>query len=293
MLARTDPPVRRVRAAAAVEDLCAGHQPLALLVSSPLAEPGAERRARCWVVGAPGAEQGVLTAVRVRPGLVIGSALLLGDDPQVAPALAALARRAGVGRLLGGVDHVGPIAGAVAGARPTPLEMLARTQADPPGGAWRERGRVAGPDDVPALVALYRRFELEILDPGRLEEAVGGLVARRRVVVAVEDGTAVAAMRVEARSPRWDLWAGLTVPPEHRGRGLSRVVDAWARELSRVAGRGTAGVRAPTNAVPHDVPGLVAHPWLEVRLPPTIVRRRARQARRLVRSRVPGAGASR
>jgi hypothetical protein len=96
-------------------------------------------------------------------------------------------------------------------------------------------------------------------------------------VVAVEDGVVVGAQRVEARSRHWDLWAGLTVPPEHRGRGLSRVVDAWARETSRLAGRGTAGVRSPTNRVPHEPPGLLTVPWVEVRVPLTSVRRRAQR----------------
>lgn len=290
MDARPSIPVRRVRDGAEVEDLCAGHQPVAVLVSSPTNEPGAD--ARCWVVGPPAEPTGILTAVRVRPGLVTASALLLdgdgdGDgDAATVAALGRLVRRSGATRLVGGADHVGPVAERLAEARSTPLEMLARRQDAPLPGDWRDRGRVARPADEPALVDLYRRFELEALAADRLPAAVAGLIAQRRVVVAVDGDVVVGAQRIEARSRRWDLWAGLSVPPEHRGRGLSRVVDAWAREVSRTAGRGTAGVRAPTNRVPHDVPGLVVHPWAEVRLPSPALRRRARrwagrQARRV------------
>jgi len=287
------PLVRRVREAAEVEALCEPHQPAALLVSSPLGEIGAAARTACWAVGRPGDELGVLTTVRVHPRLTTASLLL--HDPSAAGGLAALVRRSGAARLVGGAVHVDPLAALIPGARVTPLEMLARRDLPPARGGWRERGRVARPDDVEAIVTLYRAFPYEPMSGTRLEQTIAELVRQRRVVVAVDDdGVVVAAQRVEARSRGWDLWAGLTVTPEHRGKGFSRVVDGWAWETSRRAGRGTAGVRAPTNSVPHDVDGLLTIPWSEARLPvaPPLPRRAVRYARRRFRRAAVGAATS-
>ena len=272
-----------MRDGAEVEDLCQLHQPVALLVTSPLLEEGTGHRTRCWAVGDPGRELGLLTVVHVAQSLAVASALVL--DPAAAPTLATLLRRSGAVRLVGGADHVDSVARHVAGAQTTALELLARRTVIPPQPGWQARTRVAGPDDVPALVALYRRFELEGLAPAVLERSMAGLVRQQRVVVATDGGEVVAAMRVEARSRHWDLWGGLTVPTEHRGKGLSRVVDARAWAVSVSAGRGMAGVRALTNHVPHEQAGITAHAWHEVRIPvdPSVPRRARRWARRQAR----------
>lgn len=288
------PSVRRVRDGAEIEDLCEAHQPLALLVSSPVNEVDGRERARCWVVGERGAELGAVTAVQVRPGTVTASALLL--DPDAAPTLASLVRRAGASRLSGGAAHVGPIAERIPGATTHPLELLgapprskqAPRSVDGLQPDVRARARTARADDLPALVALYEQFPLEFIDPAELAAVLAGLVQQHRVLVVVADGRIVAAQRVEARSRHWNLWGGLTIAPEDRGQGYSRWLDRWAGELGRIENRSAAGVRAPSNGVPHPLEGMVVEPWLEVVVPvaPTFAHRAERWARRQARTRL-------
>ncbi|MGN6696033.1 MAG: hypothetical protein ACTHN0_17780 [Aquihabitans sp.] len=281
------PLVRRVRDAAEVEDRCAAHQPVAILVSSPLGEVGFQRRTRCWAVDEGTETIGLLTTARLQPGITTASAVAF--DPSAAEPLADLVRRARVTHLVGGRDHVGPVAARFSGARSYDLELVGRV-AQPLPSQPEARARVATVDDLPVLVDLYRNFELEPLADDLLREALDALVHQHRVVVAMaDDGSIQAAMRVEARTRRWDLWGGLTVARAFRGQGLSRTADRGASELSWTAGRGTAGIRSALNHVPHDVPDYQVHPWTEVRIPvpPALPKRARRWATRQLRARRP------
>lgn len=283
-----------MRDGAEIEELCEAHQPLALFVSSPMNEATSHLVTRCWTVGSPGAELGAVTAVRLGPGLVSASAVLL--DPAGAQALADLVRRAGARRMSGAADHVGPIVEVIPGSSALPLEIVGIARPDLPGNRradplrqdWRDHVRVARAGDVTALVGLYRQFPLEFLGPSQLQPALEALVREHRVLVLEADGAIVGAQRVEARSKRWNLWSGLTVLPEHRGRGLSRWIERCTREMGEVQGRGNVGVVAPTNPSSYEVSTLVSHPWLEVRLPvvPSLPARGRRWARRQVRTRL-------
>lgn len=277
------PTIRRVRDGAAIEDLCGPHQPQAILVSSPPNEIDGRDRTRTWVVGSPGVEQGAVTTVRVGRGLVTASALLL--QPEGAAPIAELIRRSGAAVVSGAADHIGPVAEHLPVASTRSLELLCSTAVGLPQ-AWPDRVRVAVTSDIPELVALYRDFSLEYLDPGSIEPVVEALVRQRRVLAVEVDGRIVAAQRIEARSRHHDLWAGLTVHPDHRGRGLSRRLDRAARELARIENHLASGVRAPTNGVPHSANAVASLPWIEVRLlrTPSVSDRARRWAIRQVRT---------
>ncbi|MGN6695043.1 MAG: hypothetical protein ACTHN0_12790 [Aquihabitans sp.] len=286
------PPIRRVRDGAEIEDLCEPHQPVALLVSSPVNEASKHLKARCWVVGPPGAELGAVTTTQLRPDLVAASALVL--DPDAAPVLADLVRRSGATRLSGGADHVGPIADLIPGSAAFPLQMLgvehqalpASRAADPDAGGWPRWARPATEGDLPVLVDLYQQFPLEFLDGDRLALALRHLVREHRVFVIEVDGVVVGAQRIEAQARRWNFWGGVTIPPEHRGQGLSRWLHRCGDQRSEVDGRGNAGVVAPTNPIDYVGDGMISEPWLEVRLPvvPSVCARGKRWTRRQVRS---------
>ncbi len=110
------------------------------------------------------------------------------------------------------------------------------------------RVRLASDSDLEELFALYERFELDPFPTRvRVRRYLKEAFRRGPVVVATENGRIVGAIRVDARSPRYLLWGGLTVHPEYRRRGIGNDLVAACRAVTKVMGLGVCGVRAATN----------------------------------------------
>jgi hypothetical protein len=209
-------------------------------------------------------------------------------DPAAAPVIGRLLRGAGAAHLVGAADHVEAVAATWGGEPRLRMPMLVMPADSMPPGGLDPRTRIARVEDVPAIVALYERFELEMLPHGRaLAGAVEGLVRRLRVAVAVEDGEVLGVIRSEARTRRWDWWSGHSVPPEHRGRGLGRALENQAWALSSTAGRRGAAAVAPSNPMPRQGPLDAGTTWAEAAVPsaPEGAVDRARSRARRIRRR--------
>ena len=104
----------------------------------------------------------------------------------------------------------------------------ARRRHDP---ARRWRAGCLRADDLPALVELYRGYELASeATVWQVRGTLGRLLDRQRILVSEDDGRLVGAVVVSGPTEHWIAVDGLTVLPEHRGKrarlGARRPVPA-------------------------------------------------------------------
>jgi N-acetylglutamate synthase-like GNAT family acetyltransferase len=112
------------------------------------------------------------------------------------------------------------------------------------------RTRIATRSDLDRLVDLYRGWELGMVPTvPRLRRYLRVQIGRGPVIVLEERGRLLAAAYAEARSERYMSWTGLTVHPEHRGRGLGPALFALAALIAKQSGLQVCTVWSRSNEV--------------------------------------------
>jgi GNAT superfamily N-acetyltransferase len=193
------------------------------------------------------------------------------EDPAAGGALAAVIDNGPAWAVEGLARHVGPVVSRLTRAEGVPSARMFSFSPNPQVlnqsavtamlddmfGPVDDRTRIAGSNDLNALVDLYGGYEYQrIPTRRRLRVHLAGVLARLPVVVAEHNGQLVGAMRGEAMSEHTIVWDDSTVLPEYRGQKLSLAMMRRAMEVTIRLGRGAAGTVQPSNPIriPRDLP---------------------------------------
>jgi hypothetical protein len=237
---------------AALLGLLEPYEPLSSLAIGPLADYGLGRNVRAWVADGPdGSTGGVLVLWRMCRDR--WRAMVWLFDPSGAEPLGKQLDRSPAHAVIGLHDHVGPVLEHTSRTRLVQeLPLWAGRPMDTDEMLADERARLATPEDLEALVEVYRTYELDPFPTvPRLRGYLREMLAMGRPIVVVEqDGRVVGAIRCDARTERWLFWNAAGVLPEYRGRGLSWSMTWRLVAVTKELGRGIVTSRAPTNPVP-------------------------------------------
>jgi len=267
----------RVRRCVNGEELLAfarPHEPHAIFLTAA-ARLDLRREARAWLAESGGDVVGAVVSIRLCFDRWFAGALVL-DEVAAAP-LARVIDRSNARQVMGLRAHVESV---LPHLRRLHRVLLLKAGSIAPGVPAPEapdpRGRVATNEDLPALLELYRGYELDVFPTTRsLQRYLEPRVARGDVVVVEVEGRIVGADRVEFHSDAYWFWGGLTVLPERRGEKLAWGLMEWAWRQTSLAGGGFVWCQAETNPMPlHQL--LDEHPsydsskdeWVDARLTP-------------------------
>ena len=116
-------------------------------------------------------------------------------------------------------------------ARPLPESLPAFVDEIGPADIPTPSIRLAFAVNAADLIELARRSEVEIPDPGRLQESLG-----RTINIGAYDGDRlVGALRMLTDSYEWTVVTDFLVEPSHRRRGIGSAL--WRRAADRATGR--------------------------------------------------------
>jgi GNAT superfamily N-acetyltransferase len=124
--------------------------------------------------------------------------------------------------------------------------------------------RPAMQSDLDTLTALYSGYELNGGVPLRLlRTRLRSEIRDDCVSVLVIDDEILAAISVH-RTRRFAVTTSVTVPPEHRGKGLAVALGAWQTTREMAAGRGMCAERAMSNRMRVTGEGIAAPGLVEL-----------------------------
>jgi GNAT superfamily N-acetyltransferase len=283
---------RRITDPAEVADLVHRLEPRSIQLSAALNEHGVGWKHRLWAIEDATSEVCALVSVSrwVRDRWQASPLIL---DSQAGPAAAAIIDRSPAWGVVGALQDVKPVFAHLtrrvdreprlmaffSGAAPIP-----EVEYDDP------RIRFATKRDLANLYALYEAFEADAIPTRpRVKAFIRECLARGPLLVAADNGVMVGALRIDARSPDYLLWGGLTVVPESRGKGIANSLVMTAIRRTRDLEIGACMVRATTNPMSYRQlePGIAmgvleADIWSEVALRPPLRFRGQGRSRKLL-----------
>jgi GNAT superfamily N-acetyltransferase len=268
--------VQRVREPAELVQFLEAREPAATqILTHVLRTPSAPKRAR-WIVSSAGDRVGTVVLER-RQTTANWHAHVLLDEPDSGAEAGAVVQRSPARSFAGPESSVEPVRRHVPRASTQPRRRLfvsypalahddfvtLAAQAGV-GAAPGEGCRPATLSDLDTLTELYSGYELNGGVPlHQLRKGLRSDIVDDCISVLVMDGEILAALTVR-RTHRFAVTVSVTVPPEHRGKGLAVTLGAWQTAREAAAGRGMCGERAMSNRMRITGEGIAVDGFVEL-----------------------------